>query len=452
MSPFKFLLSVVVSCGIGMANAQETLLQGYIDEALSNNIALKQKNIALDKAMLALETAKSLYRPNLNLQAGYQHGDGGRSIDFPIGDLLNPVYSTLNRLTSSTAFPKLDNVSTTFLPQNFHDIKMVGNVPIYNRDLKYNKLIQEKQMDIRQVDIDLYSRELVKNVKTAYFQYLSALRAVDICEKTLKLAEEGKRTSEKLVTNGKGLPAYILRAEAEISQRKATLNDARKNSTDALMYFNFLLNRPLQTQADTSFNIEAYVADQGTALTKKTEREEQLLLRKTVEIGNTVTQLEKGFATPKLYGFLQLGTQSSTWKWNNKDAYYITGLQMDVPIFNGNRNRLKIKQAELDVKNQEHNLELVTRQLDLAKSEAERQVEAAKLNLDAAGKQLEAAASYQRLIERGFKEGVNTYIETLDALTQYTSAEQFANISLFRWLIALANLERENASYPISKK
>jgi len=39
----------------------------------------------------------------------------------------------------------------------------------------------------------------------------------------------------------------------------------------------------------------------------------------------------------------------------------------------------------------------------------------------------------------------------LDALTQYTSAEQFANISLFRWLIALANLERENASYPISK-
>ena len=51
---------------------------------------------------------------------------GGRAIDFPIGDLLNPVYSTLNALTQTNQFPQVENESITFLPHNFQETKIVN--------------------------------------------------------------------------------------------------------------------------------------------------------------------------------------------------------------------------------------------------------------------------------------------------------------------------------------
>ena len=65
---------------------------------------------------------------------------------------------------------------------------------------------------------------------------------------------------------------------------------------------------------------------------------------------------------------------------------------------------------------------------------------------------MEAASAYQRLIERGYREGVNTYIETLDARNQLINASLLININEFKVLIAAAELERETASYQIQSK
>jgi outer membrane protein TolC len=65
---------------------------------------------------------------------------------------------------------------------------------------------------------------------------------------------------------------------------------------------------------------------------------------------------------------------------------------------------------------------------------------------------MEAAASYERLIDRGFREGVNTYIETLDARNQFVTASLLININQFKVLIAASELEREIASYNIQSK
>ncbi len=75
---------------------------------------------------------------------------------------------------------------------------------------------------------------------------------------------------------------------------------------------------------------------------------------------------------------------------------------------------------------------------------------AMKKNYESSKVQLEAAATYQRLILRGFQEGVNTYIETIDARSQYTNAQLANNIAAFKLLSALAKFERENASYPLN--
>jgi outer membrane protein TolC len=54
------------------------------------------------------------------------------------------------------------------------------------------------------------------------------------------------------------------------------------------------------------------------------------------------------------------------------------------------------------------------------------------------------------LIEKGYKEGVNTFIESIDARNQLTSAQLLVTINQYRLLSAKASYERETASYELS--
>ncbi|HAN39237.1 MAG TPA: TolC family protein, partial [Chitinophagaceae bacterium] len=126
-------------------------------------------------------------------------------------------------------------------------IKVQTNVPIINKNIGFNQQIQQQQLAIKITDANGYKRLLVQQVKTAYYDYIAATQAVDIYKAALVLAQEGKRTNEKLLNNGKSLPAYLLRAESEIAQVQAQLQTAVKQVENAAMYLNFLLNSPLNT-------------------------------------------------------------------------------------------------------------------------------------------------------------------------------------------------------------
>src|SRR4051812_36385732 len=76
----------------------QTVLDGYVEEGLKSNLILQQKNISYEQAQQALKIAKTYFMPSVNLLGDYTSGEGGRSIALPVGDLLNPVYASLNKM------------------------------------------------------------------------------------------------------------------------------------------------------------------------------------------------------------------------------------------------------------------------------------------------------------------------------------------------------------------
>lgn len=438
-----------------LLQAQSTALDRYITEGFEHNLVLQQKNISLEKAMYALKTAQSMYLPTVNFMFDYQTADGGRDIPLPLGDLLNPVYSTLNQLTSSNKFPMLQNERINFLPKNFYDGKIRTTVPIINTDIGYNKKIQEQQLTLQGYEIETYRRELVKNIKTAYFNYLTAKQAVSIYESALQLAQESKRVNEKLLENGKGLHAYILRAESESEGINAQITGAQQQAENARLYFNALLNRDAASTIDTVYNTEEQLL-QTTRLLADTPvisgREELKSVQQLITLNQTANRMNSRYRVPKLNGFLDLGSQSQNWKFNGQSRYYLAGLQLSVPIFAGNRNQYKIRQSELDVKNAQLNKDVLLQQLAVSSGVARNNLLAAWRTCQASLKQQEAAGTYYRLIDKGYKAGTNTFIETVDARNQLTGAQMAVTINRFKVLIAAAALERETASYPITNK
>ncbi|MFM1933789.1 MAG: hypothetical protein RL360_669 [Bacteroidota bacterium] len=437
------LLALPVTAVFG----QKSVLDEYVAAAFQQNIMLQQKTIQVEKAMIALKTAQSLYQPTVAFQGGYQSGQGGRSIAFPVGDLLNPVYSTLNALTKSTAFPQIANVETNFFPRDFYDVKVQTTMPLYNKDISYNKQIQEQSISLQREDVSLYKRELVKQIKTAYFQYLLSLGLQKVYDNALNLALEGKKVNEKLLANGKGLPAYLLRSDSEIANIQAQIADATKQSQAAQMYFNFLLNRELRAEIRIDFEVEKAL----TAVYALTPgvREELSLLSKSIGLQETVLKMNEAFYLPKLNGFVNLGSQATLANINSKSAYYFLGLQMDIPIFTGKRNLYKIKQTQLDIASAKNAYDLSSKQFNMATEIAQKNVQSSLVSFQASTKSYEAASAYLRLIEKGYKEGVSTYLETVDARNQWMNATINYQLKQFNVLIAAAAYEREAASYPL---
>lgn len=435
------------------ALAQEPL-KAYIDTALRNNLVLQQRHVSLEKAVMALKSAKSLYLPSVNLEAAYQTADGGRNIPLPIGDLLNPVYATLNQLTQSSQFPTIENETINFLPRNYYDAHIRTTLPLINTDIGHNKRIHEFQVRLSELDVETYKRELVKEIKVAYFGYLGAVQSVAVYRSALALAKESRRANERLVENGKGLPAYVLRSEGEVAAAEAALINGVQQVENAAYYFNSLLNRDAAADIDTVFNSEDALMGVVGLLHGETQsistREELQALATAVSIRETALRMDKQFAVPTLNAFLDLGSQSEGFRFNDQTRYYMAGLQLTFPIFSGNRNRYKVQQSQYDLQHAQLQLAEANRQLQLSHSVALNGLRSAWENHEAAKRQLAAAEAYQRLIAKGYQAGTNSYIETVDARNQYTSARLALSISTYRVLSAMATVEREQATYSLT--
>lgn len=425
----------------------QPVLENYVQEGLKSNLVLQQKNLSLQQAQQSLQIARSYFLPSVTVLTDYTSGEGGRSISIPIGDLLNPVYTSLNQMTQSDAFPQVENVKQNFFPHNFYDARIRTSVPIINTDLYLNRTIQSQQVMLKEYEVEIYKRDLVLDVKAAYFNYLSAIAAVKIYESGLALVNKNVEINESLLRNGKSLPANYLRSKSEAERVKSELNSARNRVVNAQKYFNFLLNKDLESSIEADVAGMASAPAPDTLSTSYHQREELQLLQTAREINLSTLRMNKLNRMPKVNAFLDLGSQESDWKFNSDSRYYLVGVQLALPLFQGFRNNMTIRHTRLEVQKTELNLQNTTRQVQLAASVARNDLHTTVQNYQAAQEQLKSAQSYFNLIDKGYQQGVNTLIEFLDARNQLTSSQLQLNLRLFEMLTAEAKLERETASY-----
>jgi outer membrane protein len=444
----KLMLNTLFAAILSPLMYGQEIPAGYLNEGLRNNLVMKEKNITLEKSLLALKEAKTLFLPTSYFETQYTLAQGGRSINIPIGDLLNPVYNTLNQLTGSNKFPQVSNVSEQFLPNNFYDVRIKTSMPIINPDLRINQNIKQEQIKLQQNEIDIYKRELVKNIKTAYFNYAMTAKAITIYENALQVVQQNLKVNQSLLANGKGLPAYVSRAESEVTQVETQIQNARNQQLNAQAYFNFLLNKELI--ADITLEEPTINSAEQTLLSNTdniSNREELKSLSFSKNITKNVLKMNKSFRTPRLNSFLDLSAQGFDFKVTNKSFFYLGGLQLQIPIFSGKRNLYKIEQSQIDLKLNAVNTENAKKQLELAAFVSKANAQNAYNTYTAAIKQEQAVQQYFKLIERGYKEGVNSFIEFLDARNQYTNTQLQVNINKYKCLTALADYERQTAAY-----
>ncbi len=214
-----------------------------------------------------------------------------------------------------------------------------------------------------------------------------------------------------------------------------------------------MLNKNQEEAIDTAINKQQALSEVNKYIDQEniSAREELKMAALGEGIYLNAYQMNKQFWQPKVSAFLDLGSQASDWAFNSQSKYYLVGAQVDIPIFNWFKNDYKTNEAQADYQSASLNTKYITEELQLSADVAKNSLSTAYSAYQTALKQLSSAQSYFNLIEKGIKEGVNSQIEFIDARNQLTVSQISVNINLYKVLQAMADVERETATYQLQK-
>jgi len=431
--------------------AQPPALEQYLAEGLENNLALQQKEFAYQKSTVALKEARGLFLPAASIEARYSWARGGRTIVFPVGDLMNPVYQTLNEFLTAVGEParfpeSIDNQEFTFLREREHDTKVRVVQPVFQPKILLNYQIKQALSQMKQAEKEAYKRQLVEEITSGYYQYLIAQEVERIYAEAEDLLDANLKVVKSLIRHDRLTRETQYRVEAELSEIAVKQAEARKNVTMARFYFNFLLNRPLDAaiEMDTTEGITITELPQmETALqTAPDSREEMAQLMHALAANRKNVQLQRSGYLPTIAGVFDYGFEGEEYRFTDEDDYWIASFVLSWNLFSGLQNKHKIEQAQLEQLSLETKKEELNRQIALQVTGAWHTLTQSLQAIEAARAKVKSAEKNHYMVERKFRENQTSHIDLLDAQHTLTQSKIQLVVAEYQLQIQQAHWER----------
>ena len=424
-------------------NSRNPLLQSYIEEGLQSNLGLKQKQLDYAADLAALKGARGLFFPDVSLNARYTMADGGRIIEFPVGDLLNPVYSTLNLITGTSSFPQIENEEFSFYRAREHETKMTLVQPVFSAELIHNYKIRKQGSEITRISLERYKKELVREITRAYYAYQKADQLLSLADTTEALVKENLRVSRSLFENDKVTRDAVFRSEAEVSKVEEEQARARNLLEVSRAYFNFLLNRSPDARIELILEEPqpVLISLDRAVETALNNREELNQIAAGRVLNKHLTSLYRGNNIPGLYGVVDYGFQGEEYRFTGEDDFVLASLVMRWNLFQGTVNRQKVQQSRIEADKLNEIYEETKAQIRLEVINGYYGLQAACESVESARNQLRSARKAYALIRRKYAEGQASLLELIDARTSLTGASTRSIIARSDYFSKLADFE-----------
>ncbi|MFN4147304.1 MAG: TolC family protein [Runella sp.] len=448
----KILIVLLPLCGWGDCYGQ--VLESYVQRGLQHNLALKQENLEIEKALESIHQARALFFPRITFNPTYSLAAGGRRLQFPVGDLLNPVYSTLNQITRTNSFPQIANVDELLAPNNFHDTKFNIQYSIYNPEIKYNYLIQKQMLSVQEAKKKVLENEIRYNIETAYYQYLQTIEALKILDNARTTLNELLRLNQKLVANQVATKDIIIAADYEISKLNQQMAVMVKNREMAKAYFNYLS----PPTPNGGVHAEILIPDGGfTGGELKIAFDKAMNTSNTtpLEGGRLITQLDRAIEVSKTAIALQeqaafrpsvfvggfTGFQGFGYTFSGQ-AYAIAQFGLSWDLFKGYERKSKIQQAKIQTEILKTKKLEVEQQLDLQATQAYLELDATRQNLKLVTDAQAKAEAYFKVIDSKFRNGNVLFIEWVKAQNEVVAAQLQQSLTKVEVLIKYSLLQK----------
>jgi len=450
-------LVVLAGARVALAAAQERPVERPIDEVLSEyvaaglagNLALQRENFSVEQSLAALQEARGRYLPAASLEMRASRASGGRTIELPLGDLLNPVYSTLNDLLAAQgqppAFGTIQNTEFRFLREKEQQTFVRVTQPLYAPAISAGVDARSAQADAQRATRETVARTLVRDIRVGYHQWMSSREGLAIVDASRELLAENLRVSRSLHDNGRVTRDQVLRAQAELLDVEQQRVEAANRVDITRSYFNFLLNRPLEAPVEPAVlptllspNLAALEQLQRRAVQ---ERSELRQLAAGADAARAEVDAARARFKPVVALAVESGIQGEEFSTGPDDDYSIASLTFSWSLFNGNQDRARLAQARLAARSLEVQHEASVSRIALEVEQAHGNAQAALRAVTTAEARQEAAREAFKIAARKRDAGTISQVEFLDARTTLTGAELNYTLTRFELLSRLAELD-----------
>ena len=436
-------------------------LRQVLDDALAANLELRASAAAIQQRVAALDQARARYLPVLDIAARYSVADGGRTIEFPVGDLLNPVYATLDELLVASGqpprFPRIENQSVTFLRGNEQETKLVVEQPLYEPRIGPAVAANRAELDRATANQAALRARVVRDAQQAYYLWIATQQALLVLDATRDLAQSNLAANESLYRNGRITRDLVLRAEADLLEVEQQRIAAASRVRVARSYVNLLRNAPLATplpQAEIDAPaverfrdrlIRALAGrslDPGTLQQVATGRRAELTgLDAAIAGGEARQDLARAAFRPRLVLGAEAGIQGDDYGFSDDERYALASVILRWNAFRGGADRAALQEARAFTEELRATRDLAAQRVRLEVQQAVEDLEVAEASLDTALKRTEAADGALRIATRKRDLGQINQAEFIDARRAMTDARLNLNRVRAEFLSRIAELE-----------
>ena len=439
------------------SGSAEEAVNDLVAEALVANLEIENAGAGVAQRLAALDQARALYLPSLDLNARYTRANGGRTIDFPVGDLLNPVYASLNQITGNSRFPVLQNQQINFQRTREQDTRLSLTQPLYDARISAGRLAAQSQYDASAAGRLALAGRIERDMREAYYRWLQSRAQIGIFDATVELAAENRRVNESLLRNGKITRDLLFRAEADQLEVQQSQLGAQNAERLAQSYVNLIRNAPFDRalpsvavedpDVERLRNVLAAQAAQpalGLAALQETAVHQRYELRQLDAIAAAAAageQLARAAFKPRLAFAFDIGTQGETYAFTSADRYLLASVVLKFNFFSGFADQAGVDGARAAQQEARANRSLQEQQIRFQVQQALQDFEFRQASLGTAAKRVEAAAGAFRIASRKRDLGQINQAEFIDSRRAMTDAQLNLNVTRFAALGSIAELQ-----------
>jgi outer membrane protein len=462
---------VLLGCPSGGAAASlDVVLEDLVREVLASNLEVAGAEAGVAQRLAALDAARARYLPVLDLNVRYSRARGGREIEIPVGDLMNPVYSTLNDLLAAQgkpgAFPAIDNFSISFLREEEQQSALLLTQPIFDPRIPAARRAAESEHLAALGGLAALRGRLARDIQQAYYRWLGLGEAVAILDATLDLARSNLAVNESLFRHGKITQDLVYRAEADVLELEQRRLDVANSVTLAAAWVNLLRNHPSDRAFASVRVTDDDVARRRTRVAAQTgspefqvaalqtvagARRPELRQLDAVIAAATAGQDAAVAANSPLVGLaVDAGSQGTSFEFGDDNLYVLASLVVRFNLFRGGADLAAVREARGRIREVRAARDLAEQRIRVEVLETQQAFAVASASLQTAEKRALAAEAGFRIAAKKRDLGQINQTEFIDARRALTDAELNRNRTRFEALAALAAIEYATGAPPLA--
>jgi len=441
--------------------AVDLVVDGLVAEAEIANLELAGAEAGVAQRLAVLDQARARFLPAIDLNLRYSRADGGREIGIPVGDLLNPVYASLNSLLAANGqpapFEPIDNASIPLLRSREQESVVTLTQPLYDPRISAAARAAGSDYEASRFGLDAFRTRLRRDVGQAYLRWLATRESRAILQSSLEAAVENQRVNDSLFRNGRVTRDLVLRAEADVLEIEQQIEAASGAEQIAQNYVNLLRNAPLETalpqaavdDADVTRLRDALIERASGAVPDRGMLQETALERRYelrqidsgLDAADAAEDLARAAFKPQLALAVDTGIQGEDYGFGAEDRFVLASLVLRFNLYRGGADRASLRQARARSDELRATRDLAEQQIRLEVLSAVQDFEVAEASLRTAAKRVEAADGAFEIARRKRDLGQIPQVEFIDARRALTSAQLNQQVNRFQALSALAEVE-----------